>query len=153
MHHGAPRARVVLSECSIFRRDARSHPGNLVYRAQFISEALQTAKELMSMNSLTHDAQEGISSFLEKRTPCWTGQLAIRTGWVAPRHGHSCGEIVLRRGTMGGTNPGSKNSGRSSCHHYFLGSEKIVSMGFPPLISGKLLLPMTLPSPEVTATY
>ncbi|HEV2486663.1 MAG TPA: enoyl-CoA hydratase [Terracidiphilus sp.] len=32
------------------------------------------AKEVMSTNALTHDAQEGISSFLEKRTPCWTGK-------------------------------------------------------------------------------
>jgi enoyl-CoA hydratase/carnithine racemase len=37
-------------------------------------KAYAYAKEVMSMNSLTHDAQEGISSFLEKRTPCWTGR-------------------------------------------------------------------------------
>src|SRR5579872_3169431 len=37
-------------------------------------KAYAYAKEVMSMNSLAHDAQEGISSFLEKRTPCWTGQ-------------------------------------------------------------------------------
>lgn len=38
------------------------------------SKAYAYAKEVMSMNSLAHDAQEGISSFLEKRAPCWTGQ-------------------------------------------------------------------------------
>jgi enoyl-CoA hydratase/carnithine racemase len=36
-------------------------------------KAYAYAKEVMSMNSMTHDAQEGISSFLEKRAPCWTG--------------------------------------------------------------------------------
>ena len=36
-------------------------------------KAYAYAKEVMSMNSLAHDAQEGISSFLEKRAPCWTG--------------------------------------------------------------------------------
>lgn len=37
-------------------------------------KAYAYAKEVMSMNALAHDAQEGISSFLEKRTPCWTGK-------------------------------------------------------------------------------
>jgi len=37
-------------------------------------KAYAHAKEVMSANALTHDAQEGISSFLEKRTPCWTGK-------------------------------------------------------------------------------
>jgi enoyl-CoA hydratase/carnithine racemase len=37
-------------------------------------KAYAYAKEVMSMNSLAHDAQEGMSSFLEKRTPCWTGR-------------------------------------------------------------------------------
>ncbi|MGC1461862.1 MAG: enoyl-CoA hydratase [Terracidiphilus sp.] len=37
-------------------------------------KAYAYAKEVMSMNALAHDAQEGISSFLEKRAPCWTGQ-------------------------------------------------------------------------------
>ena len=32
------------------------------------------AKEVMSMNALAADAQEGISAFLDKRAPCWTGK-------------------------------------------------------------------------------
>jgi len=38
------------------------------------AKAYAYAKEVMSMNSLAHDAQEGISCFLEKRTPHWTGR-------------------------------------------------------------------------------
>jgi enoyl-CoA hydratase/carnithine racemase len=32
------------------------------------------AKEVMSMNALAADAQEGISAFLGKRAPCWLGK-------------------------------------------------------------------------------
>jgi len=38
------------------------------------AKAYAYAKEVMSTNALAHDAQEGISSFLEKRAPCWTGR-------------------------------------------------------------------------------
>lgn len=34
-------------------------------------KAYAYAKEVMTMNSLAPDAQEGIGAFLEKRTPCW----------------------------------------------------------------------------------
>jgi enoyl-CoA hydratase/carnithine racemase len=37
-------------------------------------KAYAYAKEVMSMNALAADAQEGMSAFLEKRTPCWTGK-------------------------------------------------------------------------------
>ena len=37
-------------------------------------KAYAYAQEVMTMNSLANDAREGISSFLEKRTPCWTGR-------------------------------------------------------------------------------
>jgi enoyl-CoA hydratase/carnithine racemase len=37
-------------------------------------KAYAYAKEVMSMNSLAADAQEGISAFLEKRPACWSGK-------------------------------------------------------------------------------
>ncbi|MFN0167586.1 MAG: enoyl-CoA hydratase [Bryobacteraceae bacterium] len=37
-------------------------------------KAYAYAKEVMSMNALAHDAQEGISAFLEKRPACWAGR-------------------------------------------------------------------------------
>jgi enoyl-CoA hydratase/carnithine racemase len=37
-------------------------------------KAYAYAKEVMSINSLTADAQEGISAFLQKRRACWKGR-------------------------------------------------------------------------------
>jgi enoyl-CoA hydratase/carnithine racemase len=37
-------------------------------------KAYAYAKEVMSMNALAADAQEGIGAFLGKRTPCWLGK-------------------------------------------------------------------------------
>ena len=37
-------------------------------------KAYAYAKEVMSMNALAGDAQEGIGAFLAKRKPCWTGK-------------------------------------------------------------------------------
>jgi enoyl-CoA hydratase/carnithine racemase len=37
-------------------------------------KAYAYAREVMTMNSLAADAQEGIGAFLEKRVPCWTGR-------------------------------------------------------------------------------
>jgi enoyl-CoA hydratase/carnithine racemase len=37
-------------------------------------DAYNYAKEVMTTNALAQDAQEGISAFLEKRTPCWAGK-------------------------------------------------------------------------------
>lgn len=37
-------------------------------------KAYAYAKEVMSLNALAADAQEGISAFLGKRSPCWSGR-------------------------------------------------------------------------------
>lgn len=37
-------------------------------------KAYAYVKEVMSLNALAADAQEGISAFLEKRAPCWSGK-------------------------------------------------------------------------------
>jgi enoyl-CoA hydratase/carnithine racemase len=37
-------------------------------------KAYAYAKEVMSLNAMAKDAQEGMGAFLEKRTPCWKGQ-------------------------------------------------------------------------------
>jgi enoyl-CoA hydratase/carnithine racemase len=37
-------------------------------------KAYAYAKEVMSLNSLAADAQEGIAAFLEKRAACWEGR-------------------------------------------------------------------------------
>jgi enoyl-CoA hydratase/carnithine racemase len=38
------------------------------------AKAYGYAKEVMSMNAMAEDAQEGISAFLEKRAPAWSGR-------------------------------------------------------------------------------
>ena len=39
-----------------------------------VDKAYAYAKEVMSLNALAADAQEGIGAFLEKRAPCWVGK-------------------------------------------------------------------------------
>ena len=51
--------------------------GKQAYYAQIEldqSKAYAYAKEVMTMNALADDAQEGISAFLEKRPACWAGK-------------------------------------------------------------------------------
>jgi enoyl-CoA hydratase/carnithine racemase len=51
--------------------------GKQAYYAQIDLDqprAYSYAKEVMTTNSLASDAQEGISAFLEKRVPCWSGK-------------------------------------------------------------------------------
>ena len=38
------------------------------------AKAYAYAKEVMSMNAMAEDAQEGMSAFLGKRAPCWSGK-------------------------------------------------------------------------------
>jgi len=38
------------------------------------TKAYAYAKEVMSMNAVAADAQEGMSAFVEKRRPCWVGR-------------------------------------------------------------------------------
>ncbi len=37
-------------------------------------KAYAYAKEVMTMNAVAEDAQEGMSAFLEKRHACWSGE-------------------------------------------------------------------------------
>jgi enoyl-CoA hydratase/carnithine racemase len=37
-------------------------------------KAYAYAKEVMSMNAMAQDAQEGMGAFLDKRKPCWKGR-------------------------------------------------------------------------------
>ena len=39
-----------------------------------VEKAYAYAKEVMSLNAMAADAQEGIGAFLEKRAPCWSGK-------------------------------------------------------------------------------
>jgi enoyl-CoA hydratase/carnithine racemase len=51
--------------------------GKQAYYAQIDLDqpkAYAYAKEVMTMNSLAEDAQEGMSAFLEKRVACWSGK-------------------------------------------------------------------------------
>jgi enoyl-CoA hydratase/carnithine racemase len=51
--------------------------GKQAYYAQIDldqAKAYAYAKEVMSMNALAEDAQEGINAFLGKRAPCWKGR-------------------------------------------------------------------------------
>lgn len=51
--------------------------GKQAYYAQIDLDqpkAYAYAKEVMTTNALAADAQEGISAFLEKRVPCWSGK-------------------------------------------------------------------------------
>jgi enoyl-CoA hydratase/carnithine racemase len=39
-----------------------------------VAKAYGYAKEVMSLNAMAADAQEGIGAFLGKRAPCWSGK-------------------------------------------------------------------------------
>ncbi len=44
------------------------------------AKAYHYTKEVMSLNAMDEDAQEGIGAFLEKRNPCWRGNIDLKGG-------------------------------------------------------------------------
>lgn len=76
-----PAAELESAARALARRIAAASPliialGKQAFYAQIDLDqpkAYAYAKEVMSMNALTADAQEGINAFLEKRAPCWRG--------------------------------------------------------------------------------
>ena len=59
------------------RQPAHGRIGKQAFYAQIDLDqpkAYAYAKEVMAMNALAADAQEGISAFLEKRAACWAGK-------------------------------------------------------------------------------
>ena len=50
------------------------------------AKAYAYAKEVMSMNAGALDAQEGISAFLGKRSPCWTEMRCARITNITKCH-------------------------------------------------------------------
>lgn len=77
-----PAAELTEATRKLARRIAEASPltvalGKEAFYAQIDLDqpkAYAYAKEVMSMNSLAVDAQEGISAFLGKRQPCWIGK-------------------------------------------------------------------------------
>jgi enoyl-CoA hydratase/carnithine racemase len=77
-----PAAELAEATRKLARRIAEASPltvalGKEAFYAQIDLDqpkAYAYAKEVMSMNSLAADAQEGISAFLGKRQPCWVGK-------------------------------------------------------------------------------
>ena len=78
----APREQLVETTCRLAMDIAKASPmvvglGKAAFYAQIDLDqpkAYAYTKEVMSMNALTADAQEGMSAFLEKRDPCWKGR-------------------------------------------------------------------------------
>jgi enoyl-CoA hydratase/carnithine racemase len=51
--------------------------GKQAFYAQIDMEqpkAYAYAREVMTVNAMADDAQEGMGAFIEKRTPCWRGR-------------------------------------------------------------------------------
>lgn len=82
VNHVVPAARLRAETMALAERIAEASPltlavGKQAFYAQIDldqSKAYAYTKEVMSLNSMAADAQEGIGAFLEKRNPCWQGR-------------------------------------------------------------------------------
>jgi enoyl-CoA hydratase/carnithine racemase len=77
-----PAERLLEEACALAGRIAEASPltisiGKQAFYTQVDLDqpkAYSYAKEVMSLNAMAQDAQEGMGAFLEKRTPCWRGR-------------------------------------------------------------------------------
>ncbi|HVG21304.1 MAG TPA: enoyl-CoA hydratase-related protein, partial [Blastocatellia bacterium] len=82
INHAVPAERLREETLALAERIAQASPltlsiGKQAFYAQVDLDqpkAYAYAKEVMSLNALTEDAQEGMGAFLEKRAPCWKGR-------------------------------------------------------------------------------
>jgi len=82
VNHVVPAARLRDETLALARRIIEASPlvvgiGKQAFYAQIDldqAKAYDYTKEVMSLNMMADDAQEGIGAFLEKRKPCWSGR-------------------------------------------------------------------------------
>jgi enoyl-CoA hydratase/carnithine racemase len=82
VNHIAPADELRTETLTLARRVAEASPLTLsIGKQAFYTQidldqpkAYSYAKEVMSLNAMAEDAQEGMAAFLEKRKPCWTGK-------------------------------------------------------------------------------
>lgn len=82
VNHVVPAERLREETMALAQRIAEASPltlsvGKQAFYAQIDLDqpkAYAYTKEVMSLNAMAADAQEGIGAFLEKRTPCWKGK-------------------------------------------------------------------------------
>jgi len=82
VNHVVPAARLRDETLALARRIIEASPlvvgiGKQAFYAQIDldqAKAYDYTKEVMSLNMMADDAQEGIGAFLEKREPCWSGR-------------------------------------------------------------------------------
>jgi enoyl-CoA hydratase/carnithine racemase len=82
VNHVVPAARLREEALALAHRIIEASPlvvgiGKQAFYAQIDldqAKAYDYTKEVMSLNMMADDAQEGIGAFLEKRKPCWSGR-------------------------------------------------------------------------------
>jgi len=82
VNHVVPAARLRDETLALAQRIIEASPlvvgiGKQAFYAQIDldqAKAYDYTKEVMSLNMMADDAQEGIGAFLEKRKPCWSGR-------------------------------------------------------------------------------